>query len=214
MPTNAEIARYLGVDRSYITRLVQRGMPTGSFRLAKVWKNAHASKRAPTDPKQLARFVAEERDDNGSRAGRKKQSEEKLVGVRLPAEDTLDKGLHDAVKVARRAFRLLREAMLEDKDQKISVRIGLFNKASENRFKAETAYREELERRKILISLAVAQDMVRRGLGVIIERLRCLPHNVAPRCNAASPDHAMEVLESECNAILAAAQQVYADNPA
>jgi hypothetical protein len=187
-------------------------MPIGSFQLAQEWKNAHASKRAPTDSKQFARFIAEGRDDKSSRACRRKYFEEKPPDARLPVEDTLDEALQDAIEAAREAYRLLREAMLEDKDQKISVRIGLFNKASENRFKAETAHREELERRKILVPLADAQDLFRRGLDVIIARLRCLPQNVAPRCNAANAHHAMEVLESECNGILADAQRVYADD--
>jgi hypothetical protein len=216
MPSQAEIAHHLKVSGAYISKLVKRGMPIGSFQEAKDWKNAHASRRAPTDPKQVARLIAEQRDDDRpeARARRKKHFEDKPAGVRLPVEDTLDEALHDAIEAAREAFRLLREAVIEDNDQKISVRIGLFNKASENRFKAETAYREELERRKILIPLAVAQDLARRGIGVVISRLRCLPQNVAARCNPANPHHAMEVLEVECNGILADAQRVYADNAA
>jgi hypothetical protein len=42
----------------------------------------------------------------------------------------------------------LKEAMIEEKDEKISARLAVFNKSSENRFRAEIFYREELERRR------------------------------------------------------------------
>ena len=69
--------------------------------------------------------------------------------------------------------------MLEDKDNKISVRLTVFNKAQEGLFKAETVYREELERRRILIPLAEAKEIARRGYEVILQRLKALPQNVA-----------------------------------
>jgi hypothetical protein len=213
VPSQAEIARHLKVSRAYICKLVKRGMPLDSFQLAKDWKDAHASSRAPTDAKQLARLIAEENGDSPAIRRKECFKAKPVRHVRSTAEDTLDEALYDAIEAAREAYRLLREAMLEDKDQKISVRIGLFNKASENRFKAETAHREELERRKILVPLDVAQDWFKRGLDVIITRLRCLPQNVASRCNPANANHAMEVLEVECNGILAEAQQIYAADP-
>jgi hypothetical protein len=70
MPTKAEIARHLGFSRAYITQLVKRGMPTDSFSNAKDWKNAHASSRASTSPKQIAKQIASERDDDSSEAQR------------------------------------------------------------------------------------------------------------------------------------------------
>jgi len=51
--------------------------------------------------------------------------------------------------------------------------------------------------------------MARRGLGVIVARLRFLPQNVAPRCNPSNARNAMEVLEVKCNGILAD-ERVYA----
>jgi hypothetical protein len=124
--------------------------------------------------------------------------------------DPLANALNSTIQVQEEAWRLLREAMTEGKDSKISVRLSIHSKAVEARLKAEQSHREELERRSILIPLAVANDMTRRGLGVIVERLRCLPQNVAPLCNPANAHHAVEVLEEECNAVLAEAQQAYA----
>jgi hypothetical protein len=89
----------------------------------------------------------------------------------------------------------------------------VFNKSSENRFRAESAYREELERRRILIPLAEAMETARRGYEVILQRLNALPQNVAQRCIPTDRDRAITVLESECTAILADAQEVYASWP-
>ncbi|HAK06595.1 MAG TPA: hypothetical protein DCO65_04905, partial [Spartobacteria bacterium] len=78
------------------------------------------------------------------------------------------------------------------------------------RFRAEQAYREELERRRILIPLAEAMDLARRGYDIILSRLRSLPQNVAPRCNPANPNLVMEILEAECTEIIADVRRVYA----
>ena len=86
----------------------------------------------------------------------------------------------------------------------------MHNKALEALFKAESAYREELERRRMLIPLGEAMEIARRGYEVILQRLKALPQNVAPRCNPTDPNRAMTVLESECTAILGDAQKVYA----
>jgi hypothetical protein len=121
----------------------------------------------------------------------------------------LDDALRKAITASDEAFRLLAEAMLEDKDSKISVRLTVFNKAQEGLFKAETAYREEMERRRVLIPLAEAQDLTRRGYDIILSRLRCLPQNVSPRCKPADPHLAIAILETECAEIIADARQAY-----
>ncbi len=77
-------------------------------------------------------------------------------------------------------------------------------------FTAETAYREELERRRILIPLAEAMGIARRGYEIILQGLKVLPQTVASLCNPADPARAITALESECPAILEDAQMVYA----
>jgi hypothetical protein len=212
MPTQSEIAKDWGVSKVYIHKCVAKGCPLNSYEDARLWREAHARKRQTTSPAQLARLLAEKADDDSMATGerRKKYCEDKRDRVRFPTEDNLDEALHDAIEAAREASRLLREAMLEGKDQKISVRVSVFNKASENRFKAEQAYREEQERRGILIPLTVAQDMARHSLGVIIARLRNLPQNVGARCNPANAHQAMGILEAECEEILADARRAIA----
>jgi hypothetical protein len=92
----------------------------------------------------------------------------------------------------------------------IGVRLSVHNKALEALFKSESAYREELERRRMLIPLGEAMEIARRGYEVILQRLKALPQNVSSRCNPTDPNRAMTVLESECTAILGDAQKVYA----
>jgi len=212
MPTKADIARDWGTSPEYVIKCVKKGCPTDSFENARDWRKAHASSRPPTSPVQIARQLAEEKDADSPapRKSQKKYFQNKRNGFRVPAENSLDDALRKAITASDEAFRLLAEAMLEDKDSKISVRLTVFNKAQEGLFKAETAYREELERRRILIPLAEAQDLTRRGYDIILSRLRCLPQNVAPRCNPANPHLAIAILETECAEIIADARQAYA----
>ena len=212
MPTKADIARDWGTSPEYVIKCVKKGCPTDSFENARDWRKAHASSRPPTSPVQIARQLAEEKDADSPapRKSQKKYFQNKRNGFRVPAENSLDDTLRKAITASDEAFRLLAEAMLEDKDNKISVRLTVFNKAQEGLFKAETAYREEMERRRVLIPLAEAQDVTRRGYDIILSRLRCLPQNVAPRCNPTNPHLAIAILEAECTEIIADARRAYA----
>jgi hypothetical protein len=186
----------------------KKGCSTDTFENSRAWRLANTTKRATTSPKQIAKLIAEENSPEVRTPG-KRYSAKKADG-RLVSGDSLNNALNNAIEASEEAFRLLKEAMVEEKDQKISARLAVFNKSSENRFKAESAYREELARRRILIPLAEAMETARRGYEVILQRLNALPQNVAQRCNPTDPDRAITVLESECTAILADAQKVYA----
>ncbi len=212
MPTKADIARDWGTSPEYVIKCVKKGCPTDSFENARDWRKAHASSRPATSPVQIARQLAEEKDADSpaARKSQRKYFQNKPNGFRVPAENSLDDALRKAITASDEAFRLLAEAMLEDKDSKISVRLTVFNKAQEGLFKAETAYREEMERRRVLIPLAEAQNLARRGYDIILSRLRCLPQNVAPRCNPANPHLAIAILEIECVEIIADARRAYA----
>jgi hypothetical protein len=62
--------------------------------------------------------------------------------TRLPSGDSLDNALFNSQRAAVEAFRLLSESMLEEKDSKISMRLSVFNKASEERNRYETCSSE------------------------------------------------------------------------
>lgn len=194
MLSQAEIARAWGTSRAYINQLVKRGLPLTSFEDARLWRDAHARKRAPTDPKQLARLAGGNERTPG-------------VNATVRPSESMEDTLRNACRAADEAWRLLQEAMLEGKDSKIQVRLSVHNKAVEARIRAETMIREEQERRNILIPLSKAQEITRSAFEVIIKRLTAMPQNIAPRCNPHDPAHALGILEDECVGIIAAAQK-------
>jgi hypothetical protein len=211
MPSQREIAKDWQCVPSYVAKCVKNGCPSDSFESARAWRKLHATKRATTSPKQLAKLVLEEKDDDSpeAREHRKQFLKDRPEGTRLPSDTPLEDHLLNARQAAAEAWRLLSEAMTANQDDLIGVRLSVHNKALEALFKAESAYREELERRRMLIPLGEAMEIARRGYEVILQRLKALPQNVAPRCNPTDPNRAMTVLESECTAILGDAQKVY-----
>ncbi len=211
MLTPTEISRDWQTSRPYVVKCIKKGCPTNSFENARLWREANASKRATTSPVQIAKQLQEEKDDSSAaRARRKAYYERRSDRARLrktPSDASLDDALFAAIQVSDEAWRLLQEAMIEGKDSQISARLSVHNKALETRFKAERLYREELERRRILIPLAEAQDTARRIFGIIIARLNALPQNCAPRCNPNDPHRAMGILEDAVAGIMAAAHK-------
>jgi hypothetical protein len=184
-------------------------MPLTSYEAADLWRDTHASSKASTNPIRIARVIGEENEcepsihhDPPKRPSNNKPSDGKSL-----SENTLEDALINAREAANEAWRLLRESMIEGRASKIQVLLNIHNKAVEARFRAESAYREGLERQKILIPLSEAQSMVKKVVGVIVSRLNAFPQNAASRCNPANPYIAMTVLEDECAAILKDAQQ-------
>jgi len=213
MITKADLARSWKVSHQYISKLVAKGMPLDSFEAAGLWREAHASSKASTHPRQIAKQLAEEESEISAtaRRRRKKYVEPRRKAADFPTDASLDDALFAAIQVSDEAWRLLQEAMIEGKDSQISARISIHNKALETRFNAERLYREELERRQILIPLQVAKDNARKGFEVIIARLTALPQNCAPRCNPNDPHRAMAVLEEAVASIMAAAHKAFAE---
>lgn len=213
MPTQAEIAHDWGTTRQYVSTQVAKGCPTDSFENARLWRKAHASKRSPTNPKQLAKIVSEEKDDDSPEARERRKEYHDSRGTRepkLPSENPIQDHLDNARNAADEAWRLLHEAMIEEKDNKIGVRLAVHTKALEAVFRAEELYRIEMERRRILIPLNEAKDMARKGYDVIISRLIAHPQNVAARVNPHDPHHAMDILQTEVTGIIADAQKAFA----
>lgn len=213
MLSQAQVARDWVTSREYVRQCVKKGCPLTSFEDARLWRDAHARKRPPTSPIQLNQQLAEEKDDDSpeARQRRKEYFANKAEGVKLsiPTGNSLDDALANAVRASEEAFRLLEEAMIEGKDAKIGVRLSIHNRATEQRFKAEQAHREEQERRRILIPLAEAEDMARRGYDIILSRLLSMPQNISPRVNPHDPHHAMEILQTECAGIIEDAQKSF-----
>jgi len=209
MVTISELARAWGVSHQYTSKLAKKGMPLDSKESADLWREAYASSKAPSNPLRVARTVDEQNDD-GSLVAAKPQKccfENKPNGAKSPSKGSLEDILLNARRAAHEAWRLLHESIIEGKKSKIQVLLNIHNKAVEAQLRAESAYRDELERRKILIPLSEAQLLVRKVVGVIVSRLNALPQNVAARCNLTDPRTTMTILEEECAVILKDAQQ-------
>jgi hypothetical protein len=211
MPSHRQIAKDWGVARSYVDRCVKRGCPTDTFENARLWRSAHTSQRTPTDPKSLARLVDEERDDDSpeAREHRKTYLKERANGTTLP-EKNLENALYASIEASDEATRLLREAMVEGKISRIQPLLSIHSKAIEARIKTDAAIREEMERRRILVTVSESQTLFRRLIEIVVSRLTAMPQNIAARCNPSSPDHALEILQQECTSIIADAQKAMA----
>lgn len=214
MPSQSAIARDWGTSRAYVNQCVKSGCPTDSLENARDWRKANATKRAPTNPKQIAKSLAEEKEDDSpdARERRKKYFETHPKATSLPGadEDEFYQSLHDAREVRRDAYRLYQDAVIDEADDKLAVRLALHTKALEALQEAEKRYREEMERRRVLIPLNDAKDMARRGYDVMISRLSALPQNLASRVNPHDPHHAMDILQLECTGILSDARKAIA----
>jgi hypothetical protein len=205
------IANDWGVSKPYVHKCVKKGCPTDSLEKARLWREAHAMSKAPTSPTTIQKLIDKREDDSPKARKRRTKYLEDRERPDLPKDVAIEDALISARQAQQEAWRLLQESMIEGKISKISPLLAIHNKALEAMFKAEQSYREELERRNVLIEVSVANEMARKGYALVIARLSSLPQNVAPRCNPANPNHAMEVLEAECAEILADVRRIYAD---
>jgi hypothetical protein len=133
---------------------------------------------------------------------------DKPDGTILPSQSLEDALLH-AIQLENEAFRSANEAIFDGQDARIQIRLAIHNKAQENRIKIEAMIREELKAREQLIPFEQATEIFRRGLDVILRRLKRFPQEKAPACNPQNPLHALGVLEGSVDDIIKEARQQY-----
>ena len=159
-----------------ISRLVKKGMPLTSFSSGDLWRDAHASSKASTNPIRVARMLKENDSGDSLRDTSRQQLSENRRGPAEPwSENALEIALTNTRHAADEAWRLLQEAMIEGRASKIQVLLSIHNKAVDALFRAESAHREELERQRILIPLTEAMAEARRGYEIILQRLKGPP---------------------------------------
>jgi hypothetical protein len=202
MLTLKEIAQDWGCTPQYVSLCVKQGCPKEDFESARLWRNAHTTRASKKDPVKnvtpgLHSIPLEEQ------LARQYTDDPKIIAELAE----LFKTIVNSARAAEAAWQMLDEAFVEGKPSKISMLLNLHSKAVEARVKAERMVREELERRGILIPLTEAKTKVRRVCEIIVSRLSAMPQNIAPRCNPHNPEHAMQILQEECVAILADAQK-------
>jgi hypothetical protein len=145
MVTISAIAKSWGTSRPYASRCVNHlGCPRTSLQAAREWREYCASKRPPTNPKQIAKLLGE--DDEFEPSTRHKEFSKRTT--RNPPSPSLD-SLHDALEAAiaaqEQASWLLQEATGEASDSKMAMLLAVHNKALELRLKAEAQYRDALQ---------------------------------------------------------------------
>lgn len=115
--------------------------------------------------------------------------------------DSLLDALNNSIYVADRAFEEYMAACAKNSPQR-SSRLSEHNKAMDGRLKAEKAYREELERRGVLVDKAVILQTARQAIEAVLRRLKRLPPEVGPQCNPSDPLLATTVLTREVTAVI------------
>jgi len=203
-PSAADVARDWRCSRAYVTKLVKKGCALTSLAAARKWREENARYGVGYRSKSAAKPEAPQ-------TGSQKAAPPKdAPNVQARDLTTLDASLAAAIEVEQEAHRLVAVAQKAQNDALIAVRIAAYNKARDGRFATETAYREELERRRVLVELNEAKAIARKGYDVMVPLLRALSKNAGPLCNPSDPLHASRILEQQIEAIIAQAEKEYA----
>ncbi len=186
MPTVTEIARHWGTSQPYASQCKKAGCPTHSLKAADNWRAAQASKRAGK-----AGGEAEEKKGRGRPL---KPAEPSKTG------DQLLDALNNSVLCADAAFRAYQRAVTGNLSTQ-SARLSEHTKANTSRLLHEKAYREELERRTVLVEKSAITERVRRALEPVLRRLNKLAQECGPQCNEHEPLKAVMILQRQVDEI-------------
>jgi len=190
MPSVREIAAHLGISKSRVAELTKVGMPTSTMKAAERWHESREKKRVATNG----------RKDEPEKPGRGRPK-----AVRTPSKtgDSLLDALNNAIAVSDGAFEeyeLARAGKLPTR----SARMSEHSKALEARLKTEKAYREEMERRCLLVEKSAITEKVRRSLEPALRRLNKLASECGPQCNEQEPLKAVTILQRAVDEIKSA----------
>ena len=196
MASYQEIADHLHLSKTRVSDLVKEGMPTTTVKAAKNWRDRQEQKREPTGGKTA------NLQSKSSKKGRPRTPPK-------PSQtgDSLLDALRNAIAISDWAFR----AYVEADDRSKSARLSEHNKALATRLSAEKAYREEQERREILVMKTEITDRCRRGMEAVLRRLNKMPMETGPQANPGDPLMARSVIQKAVDEIKRAAQNAMAD---
>ena len=192
MPSIAAIARHWETSPQYASKLKKRGCPTHSLKAADAWREANASRReSPNGVLKPARKV---------KAGRPwKFPEPSKTG------DSLLDALNNSVATADMAYKAYKDALLSESPTS-AARLSDHSKATQAMLHCNKFYREEQERRSILVPKQVIIEGCRKAMEVVLRMLNKLPSEQGPQCNPENPIMAMKVLQRKVDEIKVATQ--------
>lgn len=198
-----------GPSRAYVSTCIKRGCPATSFEAAWAWRveNAkygvgHRSKRAPGAPAPVTSVPI-------SQIPREETMRPPPIerdGPPEPVESlqSLEDSLAAAINMEGRAYWSATSLGTE-------AAIRAYNNARDGRFEAERSYREEMERRKILVPMRLAMDLGRKGYDVLMPALRALGSRIGGDVSPENPVRAADVIDREITVLLAQAKAAYGD---
>ena len=196
MPSLTEIAKAWGTSRPYVSKMKKQGCPIHSLSAATKWREAHASKRvSPSAKVQVA-----EKPAKGKKAGRPRALPE-------PSKtgDSLLDALNNAIYTADMAYIAYKDAVLVESPT-MAARLSESSKATQVRIVVEKAYREEQERRGVLVPKPIIIERCRKAMETVLRMLNKMPSEQGPQCNPENPIMAMKVLQRKVDEIKVATQ--------
>ena len=179
MVTISELARAWGVSHQYTSKLAKKGMPLDSLEGASSWRASYASRRPPTDRKQLQ--LLEENQDTAKDAGhakgdaRTKKLLQNCLNRAQPHPDSLEFPLESSRRIEHAAHILFQQALKERRESRIVSAFRNYNAALNARLKMEQFYRNEADYRRRLIPMEEVRLLMCKGLNLVISRLVAFP---------------------------------------
>lgn len=203
--SQSALSRHWGISRNAVQKRIKAGCPVNSIRAAELWWEKRPQQRAPTSGPNVGKFAVEHPEGLAPIGGLKeKRPRGRPITPKQPARtgDTLKDALQNAITIQERAFERVERGLINDHTN-VSALLHVHTKALEARFEAEKRYREEMERRGVLIEKTIAADIVRRAIEPVLRRLRKLPPERGPECNDA-PDAiaSVKILQKEVDKII------------
>lgn len=191
-----EIAEHLGVSKPRVYQMRKREnmpWPVSSLDQIDKWRRDQGLRREATNA-------------GGGRCKSAPSDEpaRKLQVRKLERTgDSLADALNAAILAHEGAFDDYEHARVHGLSTR-SARLSEHNKALQGRLNAETAYREEMERRKVLVNKQQVTEQSRRCLDSVLRRLKKLAQEVGPQCNPQDPINATALLQKKVDEILKA----------
>ena len=191
MPSQTQIAKHWGVSQPYVAKLVKKGCPTNSLRAADDWRDANARHRAPSNAQP-----------ENWQPGKGRPTKPGARSKPAKTDDSLRDALQNTITIADNAFEAYEDARLAESSA-MSARLSEHNKAIDCRLRAERQYREEQERRGLLVLKSEITEICRRCMEAVLTRLKKLPNERGPQSNSPDSLRAVRILEAEVNSIIA-----------
>lgn len=124
--------------------------------------------------------------------------------------DSLRDALENAIAVADAAYVNFQNAMAGDSMAQ-GPALSLHNHAIDQRFKAETAYREEQERRGILVSKQEITELCRSTMEAMLRPLKKLASECGPQCVGKDAILIIKIIERKVADIIASGRKAMED---